>query len=697
VYAETPAPKEPIVVNGDKVEYFHEKKEVVGSGNVSITYRDVVLTCDEIKVNLDTREGEATGNVKVTQKDAFLKGEKITYNFDTKRGSIIEGYVDAKPFYGKAQSVEKLANKEQVNMERGYITTCNLDKPHYRVQSREVRIYLDDKVIAKHILLFVGNVPVLYMPYYVQPLKQGKTHVTVIPGESKDWGYYVLTAYRYYLDDINRGDILLDYRSKKGIGAGINHYYDTKRIGDGTVKFYYTHENDRLAYEKTGETKSRYRFQVRHRWDVGGQTDTVGTFEFNKLKDRDVIKDYFYNEFEELGDIPDNYLSFVTQKRDYSTEFLIRKRFDKFYTVVERLPEYRIDIPNWRLYKGLPIYYKANASAVYLNKTFDNTNMNPGQKDVSTARVDVYNQLSYAARFFKSLSVTPYGGIENTYYYKNKWGTANEIRTIFNAGVDNSIKFYKIYDVKTNFLNLDINRLRHIITPTANYYFTHQPTISPDNLNQFDSIDDLTEKNGIRFAIENRLQTKRYDGKQMKSVDLATFIVSTDYMFRLKKHSAAIKSEKFNSVNLELELIPYSWAYMLAKMSINTKNCYVETESVDLVAHGGDDWSLAIGHRFEKAESGTTNLVTLDGIYKINEKWKVRAYERYNTTKGALEEHEYTVARDFHCWIAELTYNIKDNDNQTLWFVMKLKAFPEYSIGLKRTYSRPRFGSVGAQ
>lgn len=243
------SPKEPVVVNGDKVEYFHEKKQVVGIGNISITYKDVVLTCDKITVYLDTKESIAEGNVRVTQDNAFFTGERMNYNFETRKGTVLNGYVNAKPFYGEAKEVEKLANKDQFNLDHGYVTTCDYAKPHYRVQSKQVRIYLDDKVIAKHIFFYIANVPVFYFPYYVQPLKQTKSHMTVIPGRSKEWGYYALTSYRYYLDDKNCGDILLDYRTKKGLAEGINHYYHAKDLGDGAVKFYYTKENE-LVYEQ---------------------------------------------------------------------------------------------------------------------------------------------------------------------------------------------------------------------------------------------------------------------------------------------------------------------------------------------------------------------------------------------------------------------------------------------------------------
>ncbi|MBI5124589.1 MAG: LPS-assembly protein LptD, partial [Candidatus Omnitrophica bacterium] len=332
--------KEPVVVNGDKVEYFQERKQVVGTGNISITYKDVVLTCDKVTVYLDTREAIAEGNVKITQKDAYFTGEKINYNFDTRLGKVIDGYVNSKPFYGRADEIAKTSDKE-IDLEHGYVTTCDLDKPHYRVQAKQVEIYLDDRVVAKHIFFFVGNVPIMYFPYYVQPIdKERSAHATLELGKDKDWGYYALTSYRYYFSEIANGRILLDYRSKKGLAEGIDNYYSIEGIGSGSARFYYTHENDAAAYEKTGETESKYRFQVRHRWDMG--YDTVAMLEFNKLRDQNFIKDYFYKEYEEEG-APDNYLSFTTTKRDYTTTLLLRKRFDKYFNVVERLPEFSVE------------------------------------------------------------------------------------------------------------------------------------------------------------------------------------------------------------------------------------------------------------------------------------------------------------------------------------------------------------------
>lgn len=691
-------PQDPIVVNGDAVDYFHEKKQVIGTGNVSITYRDVILTCDKVTVFLDSREAIAEGNVKVRQSDAYFTGDKMSYSFDTRKGSVINGYLNAMPAYGKAKDLEKIAMKDEFVMNEGYVTTCNLPSPHYRIRAKQVKVYLNDKIVAKHILTYIGNVPVMYFPYYVQSLRQKKTHITVIPGQSKEWGYYLLTTYRYHLSDFSRGDVLFDYRSKRGFGEGINQYFETPQIGNGAFKFYYTHENDNLAFEKSGEVRSRYRFQYRHRWDNVGDPDTYMIAEFNKLSDADIIKDIFYNEYEEIGDRPDSYISILMTKPEYSTEFLLRKRFDNFRTVVERLPEYKINIYDRRI-MNTSFYYSGTISAAYLNETFDNTNTiiqtGQPQKDFGSGRVDSYNQLSYAAHLFRSLSVIPYGAVRETYYSKNRWGDSNELRTIFSAGVNNQVKFYRVFDASTNFAGLDINQLRHVITPQANYYFMHQPTIAPSNLHQFDEIDAFTANNGVLLGLENRLQTKRKEGDQMKSVDLATLLITSDYMFRLDKGNTRLKKNKFKSVEFQLELIPYSWAYLVAKMSVNTKKYMMQSGSVDLVLNGGEKWQLIVGQRFEDIESGETSLISYDGTYKINAKWKARAYGRLNFSKMSFEEQEYTIYRDFHCWIAELTYNIKNMSETGLYLTMRLKAFPEYPVGYRRTISRPRFGAAG--
>jgi LPS-assembly protein len=647
----------------------------------------VTLTCDKVPVYLDTREAIAEGNVKVTQEGSWMTGERMNYNFDTKMGRVLNASMVSRPFYGRAGDIEKVGENE-IDLEKGYASTCDLEEPHYSIHAKQVQVFPGDKVIARHIKFYIGKIPVFYFPYYIQSLKEQTAHATVLLGREKEWGYYALTSFKYGFSDIARGRVRVDYRTKKGLAGGIDNNYSTKELGNGMARFYCINENDLTTAEPVEGQPPRFKYlvQLRHHWDV--TDDTVFTMELNKLKDKDFIKDYFYKEFEEQGD-PDNYISMVTAKEDYYTTFLLRKRFDRYYTVVERLPEYRIVIPNYRLFEDIPLYFHTNTSGAYLNKTYANDL--PTLSDRNSARLDTYNRLSYVTKVLEFLWLTPYAGVRETYYSKDPWSIKSAMRTIFDAGLDASTKFYKIYDYKTNFLGLDINRLRHIITPTAQYYYANPPTISPSNLIQFDEIDALDKHNGVLLALENRLQTKRGPPGEEKSIDLATFIISTDYNFRLRRDWTC-KRQKFESVDLQLELLPYPWLYSLSKMSINTKHQNVQTASVDLTAAKGENY-LGFGYRYENLTSGSVNLITTEAMYKINNDWKARVYWRYNILQQAFQEQEYTVYRDLHCWILEFTYDIKaEPRDQTFYFIMRLKAFPNVPIGFRNTYSQARPG-----
>ena len=707
-------PKAPIVVNGDKVEYFAEEKKVIGTGNISIDYEDVKLTCKQVTVYLDTREAIAEGDVKITQKDTYLAGDRINYNFDKKTGRAIDAYVNYVPFYGKSKDVQKVS-ENQTNIERGYITTCDLRNPHYRVQAKQVRIYTDDKIIAKHILLFVGNIPVMYLPYYVQPLKDMSSGITTMAGHDADWGYYALNSLKFDYGELFKGRWRLDYRTKNGLAFGADDNYTLPGLGDGAVRFYYTHEDDSFSYEPQTREENKYRLQVRHKWQVNN--DTLATLELNKVRDDNFVKYYFEKEWEEQKQ-PDNYLSFITTKEDYTTTFLARVRLDKYYDVVQRLPEYSIDIPQYNIkYNGgsSPLYYSMQSAAAYLQRKFrDDSSIAPMKKDLDVIRLDTYNRLNYPVKLFNSLSVTPYAAARQTFYSRNALGRTNIARGVFSTGVDNSIKFYKVYDVNTNALDLNINKLRHVVTPLVNFYYTHQPTVSRDTLMQFDEIDAITEQNGILLSVENKLQTKRAGA----SVDLVDFIISTDYQFRLNKNvfptfkNSDYKERKFTSVDMQLELTPYPWLYAMSKMRVNTYRELPEWASIDFVGGKEVDRSLAFGYRWERSfdpaiiadpdtNGNIVNYLTTDLIYRINEFWKARIYWRVNLNKGYLDEQEYTIYRDLHCWTLEFTYDIRPyQDNKTItdqifWLALRLKAFPDQPLGLRRSYSRTRAGQPG--
>jgi len=264
---------EPVTVDGDKVEYFQAEKKVVAEGNVSATYKDMKLTCRKATVYTDTKLVQAEGDVTLTHENGVFKGEKVTYNFETKKASLENlSMKEVGLWYGGAKTGQKYADKSYL-IEDGYITTCDLEEPHYKLESKRIKIYLDDKIVAKNVILKVKNTPLMYLPYYSHPLNDNRPRVTIIPGHSSDWGYYLLTAWRYEIPSLGTGRIHLDQRQLKGFASGIDTNYTLPGdLGDGKLRLYYTHEHDKVPPGNIpAETwRERYRAQLKHKATFSG-------------------------------------------------------------------------------------------------------------------------------------------------------------------------------------------------------------------------------------------------------------------------------------------------------------------------------------------------------------------------------------------------------------------------------------------
>jgi len=673
----------PIVVNGDKVQYDYANKMVTGTGNVSITYKEIKLTCDSIVVNIDSKEGVAEGNVTLYQEGNTFTSDKVVYNFATKKGELDNGAMNMPPWYGKAPLIQKVDDKLFI-LKDSYVTTCDLTQPHYRVVARTIKIYLNDRITAWHVFFYLGNVPVMYVPYYNHPLKDTMPQVDIVPGYDKEWGAYALTAWRYFFHPDSKGHVHLDYRTRRGLGEGIDYNYGMEKFGKGYARFYYTHDlNPALNIPN-----DRWRAQLRHKWDV--DENSVMTGEYHKLSDKDLIKDFFYKEEYEVDDQPPTYLSYTGGKDNYSFTLLAEKKVNDFFTTTERLPEARMMIRKLKILNNMNLYYQNESNAGLLNQSFANDppEVVSSTIDYHSTRIDSKNELSYPVRVFGFLSINPFVGTRETYYSEAANGDNDALRAFFNCGTELYTKFYKIYDLETNWLGLDIHDVRHLVTPSARYEFITTPNYSPKELYQFDEIDSLRGENGITFALENKLQTKRTDQSGDKyTADLLTFIVDSKYII---KNGAGDENELLN-MNYNLEVRPYNWMLLDVTAKTEKGGKKFETINADFYVNKTEDVGFGLGYLYEKTEH---SQITSQLNYRINKDWKFRIYERYELENNKFQQQEYTIFKDLHCWIGEFTARIKDQKDYSFWVVFRLKAFPDMPFLFRTTYKGPEPGNM---
>lgn len=700
----------PIIINGDNVEYSADNKEVVATGNIEVIYKGSKLTCNKLKVNMQSKNGLAEGNARLEDEKGVVTGERIVYDFANKTGVIYNADFRANPYFGKSRKVEKVSDSEFV-AKGGYFTTCNLDHPHFRMASKKITMFPGDKMRSEQTTLYLGAVPLVYLPRFNYSMKEPIMHVQVEPGTRKDWGPYLLSVWRYNLTSKVNARVFLDYRSKLGWGEGFELNYVKTPVGKGDFKFYYADEKPSNQPSGAPSAFQRYFMRWRHKWDIDERTNFVA--ELYKITDErwkyentpgnrnahTILQDYFFREYEKETE-PLSYALFHHSFDYSSVDILLQKRTNHWFDQLDKMPEINYNIPSLQLGDS-PLYFEDESQfGTYNKKGADGT---VGQ-DLADTRLDTKNTLSLPTKI-GFIQFKPFIASRQTFYDKGENGQTGIIRTIFYSGADLSTKFYRIYNAKTNFLGLDINDLRHIITPGIQYLYTHPATIPISNIKQIDSVDSINRGNTATLSLSNKIQTKRKGA----SVDLVDLLITTDYVLDPKTGDNAILTPRtgenlksnFSDILFKLKVLPYSWMRMESDVTFEHSDHTSENynkfslASYSMTFDLDKGRSFSIGQRYERKGK---NEVTLGFDWRLTPKWKFRMYQRYNFKKTedldrGSQEQEYTFTRDLHCWELDVTLNKKEDTGTTVFFTFRLKAFPENEFGFDQSVSEEKSGA----
>jgi hypothetical protein len=687
-------------INADTVEYSTDNRNVLAVGNVRIVYKGTKLFCQKISVDTQTRDAVAEGKVRLEDAQGVIEAQKMTYNLDSGIGVIYDADFRANPYFGRSQKINRLSSV-QMRALRTYLTTCNFDHPHYRIAAKKMDFLVGERVETKDNLFFFGQkaqIPILYLPSLTQSLKDPLMHVQVSPGIRKNWGAYLLTAWRHDLTANVTGNLLLDYRQKLGVAPGYLVNFDSLDFGKGDFKVYYTHERDNSNSISAADSNSshefeRYLIRYRHKWDITDRTSMFAQYFKEKDTKRklygdkyDFLKDYFYREYEKDAQ-PSTYFSLRHVMDNSSLDLLVQKRINGWYSDLEKLPELKYTKVNTPIFADSPVYFENLSSLANYNKKVPDASVTGGFAYLDMARFDTYNQISVPFRF-SIFKLAPFVGERITYYDKDVNGSSVSPRSIFYTGTDMSTKFYRLFNVKTNFLKLDINGLRHIISPTVSYNFNFKPTVSQSRLKQIDEIDALKLNNSASLELSNKLQTKRAG----KSVDIADLRVRNTYTFRSSSNK---EGGTLGDFLFDLDLLPYSWVSLSNETTLARDQHKLTDINTDLSFNFAPERSIGIGQRYHRKDSKD---LTFSTQWRLTPKWKFSVYERFEFSNTAatgrgLREQEYSIIRDLHCWETELIYNTTKGNGQSIWIAFRLKAFPEMQFNLDQSYHQPKTGS----
>ncbi|HVN67303.1 MAG TPA: hypothetical protein VMT55_02950, partial [Candidatus Sulfotelmatobacter sp.] len=232
----------PVELKADKLKYFEDSPIVEASGSVEARLKEVTIFADRLRFDSATNIVTAEGNVRLTGAAYQAAAGSLTYDasreissFGNFRSSVQPATARA-PFYLTARQMTERDN--EMTGQKGTATTCEDDDPHWLMTADRIGYYPDDRIEGWNTVMYVGNLPVLWLPYLRYDLsKQKKRNWSF--GHNNVEGDYIKSAWSY-----SGGTLLLDAMSNKGFGYGTEVGYGLAALGAGTLYLYHLDERD---------------------------------------------------------------------------------------------------------------------------------------------------------------------------------------------------------------------------------------------------------------------------------------------------------------------------------------------------------------------------------------------------------------------------------------------------------------------
>jgi len=608
------------------IENDAETKKMLLLGQAKVSYQDMTLTAAKIDVDWDSRSliaegvmdsvwtkqesGDSvrtwalTGIPEFAQGGDLMRGETMTYNFATRKGRVLRGRTAYEDGFYSGQAL-KMVRSNTLNVADASFTTCDREgDPHFRFWSEKMKIVVNDKVIARPIVFFVGKIPVLALPFGLFPIRKGRHSGILIPryGQSSLEGRY-LRNIGYYWAASNYWDVkgTVDYFEKSGFLFRGDMNYQVRYNLRGSISGSWT----RKDFEALGTKDRRWDLYIDHAQDISPTTQLTAHAQL-------VSSGNFYRE--------------ISDNREYRLQKEIRsnatltKRLGSAWSVSVNLNQTR-NLDTDETTETLPqVYIRSGQASLWPAPKSDKRNRTSSEPrwyqsiyasyssqflSQRSKRLGGYSagssmiesrskgwdhsvRFSASQKLFGWLNLNPGVNYRETWFDRRKAYSMNSLTHRVESREETGFFARRTFDVSASFGTKvyglfrlpgwkDV-KLRHVATP--NMSFSYQPDFSKGTYGYFQSVADTVgnvfsydrfagslfgstgsgRSRSLYFGLQNLFQTKIGDGEQAKKFDLFTWDLSSSYNWETKDYKfsdlySSLRASPFSNVGVDVQTV----------------------------------------------------------------------------------------------------------------------------------------------
>ena len=171
---------------GVRVELDLELESVRLMGEAQANYEEAVLRADSITYLARARFISALGAIALLgpdQAEVVSDSGPLYYDVATLKGTIF----DAETQFADRGATWRVrgdaipAGRDTLFVLSGEFTSCELEVPHYRFASGQIKLVNENTLVAWPVVLYVGNVPIAWLPFIAQDIRPGRRSGLIPP------------------------------------------------------------------------------------------------------------------------------------------------------------------------------------------------------------------------------------------------------------------------------------------------------------------------------------------------------------------------------------------------------------------------------------------------------------------------------------------------------------------------------------
>lgn len=705
----------------DSIFYDVQEKTISFTGNVFIKYGNYTLKADTmfydtVKELIFTR-GES---VFSDDNEEFI-GKNMVLNINNTAGILydVETEDSKGKFTGEVVERDSLGNLVIYN---GIYTTCTDENPHYYFKSKTMYLIPDDKLIARPVVLYFGNVPSFAIPNYIFTIKSGRhsglTNVNIGVQNTgtegrylKNFGYY--WAVNDYLDTKNSADFM----EKKGWLFKHRTNYNLRYRFSGNLTAHY----GVYKFEEQDRKSENWRLNFEHNHKISPYTKLsadVTAFSDSRI----------YTDNDDINEQLDKYIKssvrFTSTKgnKSFTMKFYRKEDIDAEKTLIQ-YPVYSFSLSRIPVitedYFSFSTNYSASGDIKY-DENSDNVNTNKMTHSFSFDGSSALFKKNLTLNFGTDYREIIYYADENGQFYRNSY--------LSNMGVSLNTQIFGLANL--NILNL--KAVRHIVSPSISYRYTpdfyfrgykysiEKSSEYADTLGLFSP---PNHSHTVNFSLGNQWQLKYVNssGKEAKNNNFLSFNLSTALdLINLQEDKEAFSDLSMSSVmnpgdfslfGIKTDFsLNFSGSYSFERKKMNNmKLSYDVGFGILPGLFGGEDedsstvkinpsdiredrdsgfrkktsLSLNINQRYTKnfiydTETKTANL-TMSLSHNLTENWYITYSNYYDIIEKRTTLQKASIVRDLHCWEAKFTWS-RQGSQWRYDLLINIKKLPDFKF-----------------